>query len=253
MQSLYKNVVQIKQLGNEYYKVSVCKNIITGHVGDQDRVKKGEAGHDKKLKHSLSRTKTQVFEKAICNDWNWFCTLTLDGSKYKRDDLDTFIKDLSQFIRDKRKEYGISINYLLIPELHKDGKNWHMHGLISDIPSSEIEPHPKKSLALKGYINWGPYLEKFGFNSFGAIRDNVRCALYITKYITKGINANDGRINKKLYYCSRGLKTAPKICEGQLIKPIDFDMAFKGLYSQSMYVNSIEWFKEYFQTYEKEE
>lgn len=256
MQTLRRNVVQVKKY-SDYYKVTICKNIVSGKIEESDRQlrnwhKKGEAGNDKKLDHSLSRTKTQVLEKALCNDWNWFCTLTLDGSKYKRDDLDRFIKDLSQFIRDKRKKYGIEINYLLIPELHKDGVNWHMHGLFSDLPLEEIEPHPLKKLSLKGYVNWSAYERKFGFNSLGAIRDNVKCSLYVTKYISKSVKCTPVALNKKMYYCSRGLKTAPKVAEGQLIKPINFDVAFEGLYSKSMFVNSIEWFREYFKEFDDE-
>ncbi|MGL4805029.1 MAG: rolling circle replication-associated protein [Bacteroidales bacterium] len=173
--------------------------------------------------------------------------------KYERDNLSKFVEDLTQFIRDQRKKYGISINYLLIPELHADGRNWHMHGLFSDLPIQDIEPHNVTKLLDQGYVNWSSYEKKFGYNSLGAIRDSVACTLYITKYISKAVKSTPVGVNKKLYYCSRGLKTAPKVAQGLLIKPINFDMAFKGLYSQSLFVDSIEWFNDYFQEYEETE
>ncbi|WP_270655793.1 rolling circle replication-associated protein [Eubacterium callanderi] len=202
------------------------------------------------MAHSLSRTKSQVLEYALCNDWNWFGTFTLNPKKYKRDDLDTFIKDLGQFIRDQRKKYQMDIKYLLIPELHKDGKNWHMHGLLSEIPYQDMEPHPLKKLSEKGYISWGSYCQKFGFNSLGPIRDNIKTALYITKYISKNLDNTSIKVNKKMFYSSRGLKKAEKIKEGQLTKPLDFPMAFEGLYSKSTFVDSIDWFKDYFKEFE---
>lgn len=205
------------------------------------------------MSQSLSRTKTQVLEKAFCNDWQWFVTLTLDQTKYQRDNLGVFIKDLGEFIRYQRKKRGIEIQYLLIPELHADGKNWHMHGLLSALPPEDMEPHPLAKLAMQGYQNWKPYANKFGFCSVGSIRDPAKCALYVTKYITKNLKDSPVALNKKLYYCSRGLKVAERVHEGILNRPINFEMAFKGLYSASTYVTSIEWFESYFEEIERKE
>ena len=250
MQTQRKNVVQIKKFGENNYKITICKQLIKGKKDPKQMVKKGQGGHDKKMAHSLSRTKSQVLEYALCNDWNWFGTFTLNPKKYKRDDLDTFIKDLGQFIRDQRKKYQMDIKYLLIPELHKDGKNWHMQGLLSEIPYQDMEPHPLKKLSEKGYISWESYRQKFGFNSLGPIRDNIKTALYITKYISKNLDNTSIKVNKKMFYSSRGLKKAEKIQEGQLTKPLDFPMAFEGLYSKSTFVDSIDWFKDYFKEFE---
>lgn len=273
MSTNYKNVVQIKQLGKENYKITILRNHNIGKKNDVEKAVKDQKKkfreqfkhklsetvesdkEKKKMAQSISRTKKQVLEKALCNEWTWFATLTLSPEKYKRDDLDTFRRDLSQFIRDYRKKSGTKVQYLLIPELHADKKNWHMHGLFSEIPFDDIEIHPVQKLSDKGYFNWLPYSKKFGFCSLGAIRDDVRTALYITKYITKSIATedNDKRLNKSLYYCSQGLKVAEKVKEGILTKPLNFEMAFEGLYSQSMFVNSIEWFEQYFEEKELED
>ncbi|MEG2311513.1 MAG: hypothetical protein RSB72_02310 [Bacilli bacterium] len=245
MQYKIKNAVQIKKF-SDYYKITVCKNITKGKKSTKF-VPKGKGGNNKKLSNSISRSKKQVLEKALCNEWLWFATLTLDPKKYVRDDLKTFIKDLGQFIRDQRKKYkDVKIKYLLIPELHADGKNWHLHGLFSDIPIADIEPHPLKKLSEKGYINWVTYQDQFGFNSLGAVKDPVKCSMYITKYISKDLDKAVTALDQKLYYCSRGLKTAEIVAQGRLTQPINFKMAFEGLYSKSQFVDDYEFFKCYY-------
>lgn len=80
--------------------------------------------YDFKLDCNYSRARNMVLQYALCNHWDWFFTGTLDKEKYNRHDLDRFSKDLTQFIRDKRKVYGTQVQYLLIPEHHADGA-WH--------------------------------------------------------------------------------------------------------------------------------
>lgn len=245
MQVKIKNAVQIKRI-SDYYKITVCKNITKGKKTTKHTAK-GQAGNTKKLVNSISRSKKQVLEKALCNEWKWFVTLTLDPKKYERDNLKKFISDLGQWIRDYRKKYkGYAFHYLLIPERHADGKNWHMHGLLSDLPWEDLEPHPVQKLSEKGYINWSAYEKKFGFNSLGVIRNPVKCSMYITKYITKDLDKSVTALDQKLYYSSRNLKTAEVVSQGRLTEPLDFLMDFEGLYSKSQFVDSYEFFKKYY-------
>ena len=66
----------------------------------------------------------------MCNDFDYFITLTLNPINIDTFDLDNFIRTFGQFIRDQRKKYSWGdIQYLLVPEKHKSG-SWHMHGLI---------------------------------------------------------------------------------------------------------------------------
>lgn len=256
MQTKRKGVVQVKAYGEDNFKITVCNTIISGEKSEREKkqtVKKGEANHEEKLSHSLSRTRNKILEYGFCNDWYWFVTLTLDKEKYQRDNLPKFIKDLGQFIRDQRKKYGLDIKYLLIPELHADGKNWHMHGLLTELPTCNLAPHPLDKEFEKGYLIWEDYMKKFGYCSVGAIRDKKATASYILKYISKDITKTAVGTNKKLYYCSRGLKTAEKVAEGQLYKPLNFNMAYEGLYTKSTFVDSYEWFKPYYIDFNEKE
>ena len=168
--------------------------------------------YDFKLDCNYSRARNMVLQYALCNHWDWFFTGTLDKKKYNRHDLDRFSKDLTQFIRDKRKVYGTQVQYLLIPEHHADGA-WHIHGMISGLPETAVRkfrwPEPKK-LIDSDFLNWPDYQRKFGFCSLGPIRDPVGTAFYVVKYISKDLSRRGGELGKHLYFHSRPLKKAEK-------------------------------------------
>lgn len=174
--------------------------------------KEKHQSYDKKLDASLSRSRRVVLELALCNDWAYFCTFTLGGSRY---DLKTWAKDFTQLIRDLRKKYGLKIDYVLVPERHQDGA-WHMHGLFSDISpllinfSAQLENglDVPFSLAEKGYLDWFDYSQKFGYCSFAPIKNKVAVAFYVTKYITKTMQDDCMAVGLHLYYCTHGLNRA---------------------------------------------
>lgn len=166
-----------------------------------------------KFDSSFSRARKNVFEKALCNPWDWFVTVTLDQSKMYRYDLRNFREKLSQFMRDMRKKYGSKIAFLLVPEPHSDGA-WHMHGFLSGLPDSALSDfmpgvHPLK-LCGKGYKNWDDYSKKFGYCSLSPIRNRVKCAFYITKYISKSLGDRRYELGSHLYFGSQGLLVAQK-------------------------------------------
>lgn len=168
--------------------------------------------YDNKLDCNYSRARNMVLQYGLCNEWDWFFTGTLDETKYNRYDLGRYQKDLSQWIRDKRKIYGTQLSFLLIPEHHADGA-WHIHGMISGLPEDRIRkfrwPEPKK-LINSDFMNWPDYMNKFGFCSLGPIRDPVGTAFYVVKYISKDLSRRGGDLGKHLYFHSRPLKKAEK-------------------------------------------
>lgn len=177
---------------------------------------------DGRFYSSVSRSRSAVFEIARCNSWDWFCTLTIDGAKFQRDDLPRFQKALSQWIRDRRKKTGFEYRFLLVPELHKDGENWHMHGLLGGIPPYEICSFDEKApadLRNGGFKNWFPYERKFGFCSLGKIKDPERVASYISKYVTKDFGAAAMKFGGHLYYASKGLSRRLTLFEGVFEMP----------------------------------
>lgn len=158
---------------------------------------------DSKQQHSIyvsmARTKNVIYSIAQANIWNWFVTFTFDPERYPSDDYDKLVVFLSNWLKNIRKRYAPELKYILVPELHKDGKKYHFHGLFSDCGELEfVEPHyykDKMNYTLKQY--------GFGFSSCSLVEDNARCASYITKYITKDLCCLTA--NKKRYWSSRNL------------------------------------------------
>ncbi len=179
-----------------------------------------------KLANNLSRARSRIYELASCNKWDWFITATLDPDKYDRSDLKKYRKDFSQFIRDQRKKYNVSLKYLLIPELHADGENWHMHGLLSGLSDDMVSDFPIGSpvgLIENGYKNWLDYSKKFGWVSLGPIKNHSAVSKYITKYITKDMGLCVSELGSRLFYSSLGLKGSKEVYRGTLALPIDWD------------------------------
>lgn len=176
-------------------------------IGEVQRKDFSEWEHyDSKLENSIARSKGMVYEYAMCNDFDYFVTLTLDKRKFDRHNLPNYRKKLTQFIRDYRKKYDTDIQYLLIPEMHIDGA-WHMHGLLSGfLPDLYVNNY--------GYLGWKSYEERFGYISLGEITSKERVASYITKYITKDMSNRVTELGAHLYYASRGLKKADIIERG---------------------------------------
>ena len=225
------------------YKLVTLKNSVKVSGYEEKKSIYGENKYnrnvnDEKLNNNIIRAKSKVLEYALCNDFQYFVTLTLDAKKMDRSNISEYIKKLGQYIRDIRKSTGQEIEYVLIPEKHADGKNWHMHGLMKGLQDlreyDEKENIPKK---MKDKIikyreenlnlyEWVGYTKKFGFNCIEPIRNQEACSRYITKYISKNIDNDKGitEKNKKKYYCSRGLRTAKNIKKGVIqTQKIEYD------------------------------
>lgn len=228
----------LKKYRENYYKITLHRIIRRAGYeavdGEPDRKgRKNTAGNEGKVEASLSRTKSKIFELALCNDWEWFVTLTLNPENFDRTDLKAYKSKLSIFIKNYNRIHGTNIKYLLIPELHKDGINYHMHGLMMGLPIEHLHEFTEQErLPIKILIelkrgnkvyNWEAYSKKFGFMTITKIRHLESVCKYITKYITKDLAETRIGLNDHLYYCSTGLKRAEIICQGHLVKDLEED------------------------------
>ena len=215
----------IKKYNDDIYKITYCKLPIK-RAGFEDKAnfKRSRDVNDSKLSNNVIRARTRVFDLAICNDFEYFITLTINKEKLDRYELKEYIKKLGQFIRDYRKKYEVDIQYLLIPEKHKNGA-WHMHGLIKGIPREHLYINEN------GYLDWENYKKRFGWCSIDKIKNKEAISKYITKYVRKSFDTDRGITEKesKLYYSSRGLERPQKKKEGTLSRyqlekiPFSFD------------------------------
>lgn len=206
---------------HDCYKVIRFKSTAprSGHIV---REKTDGPKHLDKLPQALSRARKVCLELALCNDWKWFATFTIAKDNFDRKNLDGFYERFSEWLKYQRKKYDVKIPYLLVPEQHGDG-SWHMHGFFnSDIDqmlvsfremddqgyrSAEGKMLPRE-LIQENYFNWPAYQKRFGFCSFGVIRNHDAAAFYATKYISKSFQGDARRVGLKLYYCSQDLNRA---------------------------------------------
>lgn len=174
--------------------------------------------NDSKINESILRSKSKIFELAYCNPWDWFFTGTINPNKQDRTDLELFHKQLTQWLRNYNKIHSLNIKFLFVPEKHKDGKSWHVHGFIYGLPVEhltqfQIGDKIGKGLAdkvLNGDIvyNWKAYFNRFGFCDLEPIRNHEAVSKYVTKYINKELASSVTELNAHTYYHSRGLKFA---------------------------------------------
>ena len=186
--------------GHGQYKIVYTKKGSSARLKKESKVEQ-KTDEAKRFLNSVSRARSTIFEIATCNNFEHFCTFTLDKEKRDRFNLEAFRKDFTQFIRDinKKRPENEKIKYLLIPEQHNNGA-WHLHGLLMNLTDEELRPNEH------GYLDWIGYRERFGFFSVSPINDTVACAKYITKYITKDYDDSSLKANKHLFFASKGLK-----------------------------------------------
>lgn len=175
-----------------------------------------EKQKNQRFSNNISRAKARIFELAMCNEFNYFCTFTQDQKMRDRFDLSAFRKDLAQLIRNlnRTRSEDNKIKYLLIPEKHKKGA-WHMHGLLQGLTPADLrlfdlsENIPKK---LKDRIKKGEkiydftrYRKAFGFFTCTEVKSHTAVSKYITKYISKDLQSGVLESGKHLYFASQGL------------------------------------------------
>ena len=144
---------------------------------------------------SLSRTKRRIKEICLCNEFEYFVTLTINSKNSDRFNLDEVQSTLKNKFRTYKRYYNKEFKYIFITEKHKDGA-FHFHGMMKNINQNDI--YVNKA----GYYS-SHYFDKLGLNSFSKIVDYNKCCSYIMKYITKDCVRNS---NGYIYIYSQGLK-----------------------------------------------
>lgn len=211
---------------NKKIKLVRMNVLRTAGIEDEDEKRAKGSAHDEKMDESIHRTKSKIFELAYCNPWTWFFTATLDKTKYDRADLAKWHRDLTQWFRNYNKKHNTDIKFLLIPELHSDGKSWHMHGFLYGLPEQHLHRFvigDKMGRALADKVKkgdavykWQPYEDKFGFCDLEPIKNAEAVSKYVTKYITKSLSHSVTEVNAHMYYHSRGLRFAETIKRGSM-------------------------------------
>lgn len=103
----------------------ICKLNSCRNKGYEDIDKKNVTCKSEVERISLSRTRRNIRELALCNNFEYFCTITVSSAKCDRYSLDEVQDNLRKCLRNIRISSN-NFKYLIITEKHKDGA-FHFH------------------------------------------------------------------------------------------------------------------------------
>lgn len=189
---------------------------------------------DRSAKNSLNRTREKLYTYSRQADWEWFITLTFDGSKVDRYDFSGCMKKANQWFKHQHQRYASDLMYLFVPEQHKDGA-WHIHGVLSNTGCMKFEDSGRVAIGKKAYVRTAENAKyptiynlsgwRFGWSTATAVRDKHKVATYIVKYMTKELcEVTKG---KKRYYRSRNIPEPNE--RGFIVEPHEYDQFMQTL------------------------
>ena len=190
-----------------FYRLVELKNSTS--LCKSQQKKQPNTSTDNMYYNNISRSKKSVKELALCNDFNYFVTITIKND-YNRYNIDNAFYFLSKFCKKYKRKYS-SFSYVFIAEYHQDGAI-HFHGLCSVPPIAiEFDLYPRTIRNQKNnkfyHCFSSSIFDEFGRNTFQSITSKEKISSYILKYITKDCIRTSSH---RLYTCSRGLKHADK-------------------------------------------
>lgn len=149
-------------------------------------------------RRSRTRTKQAVYDIAFNNPWEYFFTVTFDSAKIDRYNYEEVRSKYSKMLNNLKSRKCPDMQYIFVPELHKDGAI-HFHGLVHSAPELMLIDSGKQDRAHRIIYNAPDF--KLGFNTVTKIGNPTKAATYLSKYITKDTNALKG----KKYWNSTGM------------------------------------------------
>lgn len=183
------------------------KSRVSEKIMQELKASRSRVVNDKKLENNLSRAKSKVRELVLCNNFEYFVTLTLSPNKIERTDLKKAITKLNRIISDMNKTRSDRVRYVLIPEKHKSGA-WHFHGFVHGLIETDLR------INANGYKEWLQYADKLGYTNLTPLQNKDKAASYCLKYITKDLARSVQKRGAHVYYASKGLKKAEVIYRG---------------------------------------
>lgn len=120
---VYSSKSYLYNYNNKFFRVCSIKSC--REKGFEDMCFKKKTDKKEVERISLSRTRRNIRELALCNNFEYFCTITVNSSKCDRYSLDEVQDNLRKCLRNIRNSSN-NFKYLIITEKHKDGA-FHFH------------------------------------------------------------------------------------------------------------------------------
>lgn len=107
------DITTVKQYGEHTVRVTYMSSCrAKGIEDDRDKSRKGTV-NEEKLSDNIIRARSKVKELVLCNPWDYWCTFTLDKSKYDRYNLKGYVKGLGEFLHNynRREEQNDVVHF----------------------------------------------------------------------------------------------------------------------------------------------
>lgn len=163
----------------------------------------GKKAEGDNMDRSMRRARAKLRRLALANEFEYFVTLTLDGSKIDRYDPKVIVRALNTWLDNMVRRNGL--RYVLVPELHKDGA-LHFHGFFAgeNLPVTDSGHTDSCGEPVYNLPQW-----KYGFSTAIRLRGEYpRAVGYVCKYIGK---QRGQRPMGRWYYSGGALKEPPKL------------------------------------------
>ena len=106
-----------------------------------------------------------------------------------------------------------NLKYVLVPELHKDGENYHLHGVLGNADGLLLRvsgKFDKRGRLIYNIPSW-----RYGWNTATEVEHTGKVSNYISKYITKD---TDGLLKgKRRYWASHNCILREECCDTFLV------------------------------------
>lgn len=158
---------------------------------------------------SLNRSKQNLIGICRANVWDLFITFTFNPRLVDSSNYEDICLKAGKWLNNYKNRYCPHMKYVLVPELHKDGVHYHLHGLLADCP--ELPLHVSGHTDRKGDIIYNIPAWKYGWNTATKVGHSGKVSSYISKYITKD---TDGLLHgKRRYWASHNVLLSDEVCE----------------------------------------
>lgn len=145
---------------------------------------------------SIRRTRRIISDLVICNKFQLFVTFTF---KSDRQNIRRSKEKMQNYLKNTKKRDSPKLQYIIVPEFHKDKKAIHFHALINNLNPKHLIDSKKKINKRKAY-NINNY--RSGFSTAIKIDNHAKVSSYIRKYITKDMVQIP---NQNRFWASNGL------------------------------------------------
>lgn len=142
---------------------------------------------EKRIRYdNMKRAIDKAFEIGLCNEFQYFITLTLDKTKIDRYDPEKIYKKLRVWLSNMVQRH--QMDYILFPEYHKPEPgqtecaiHFHMLANANTLKLSDSGKKTKNGQTIYNLLGW-----KYGFSTVIKLDGRSAIVKYVTKYITKG-------------------------------------------------------------------